>query len=117
MKPFEKHSFIESDKHALIGSFIEESSIRHDSNAEIVFGKLEPGFRAAPHIHTKTKTVVIVLKGGMTFSIDGETVEVKEGEYIVFDKGLVEEVISVEPNTQNFTIHAPSVLGGDKKEL
>lgn len=117
MKKFEKHNFIDSDKHALIGSFIEESSIRCDSNVEIFFGRLERGFHAAPHIHTLAKTVVIVLKGGMTFSIDGETVQVKEGEYIVFDKGLVEEVISVEQNTQNLTIHAPSVLGGERKEL
>jgi len=117
MKRFEKNSFINGDKHALIGSFIEKSSIRCDSNVEIVFGKLEPGFRASPHIHTQTKTIVIILKGGMTFSIDGKTVEVREGEYIVFDKGSVEEVISVEANTQNLTIHTPSVLGGDKKEL
>lgn len=117
MKKFEKHSFVESDKHALIGSFIEEPSVRCDSNVEIVFGKLEPGFRALPHIHTQTKTVVIILKGGMTFSIDNEVVVVREGEYIVFDKGSVEEVISVESNTQNLTIHTPSILGGDKKEL
>jgi quercetin dioxygenase-like cupin family protein len=117
MKKFEKHSFAESDKHALIGSFIEESSIRCDSNVEIVFGKLEPGFRASPHIHTQTKTIVIILKGGMTFLIDSETVKVQQGEYIVFDKGSVEEVVFVEPETQNLTIHTPSVLGGDKKEV
>jgi quercetin dioxygenase-like cupin family protein len=117
MKNFEKHNFIEAEKHAIIGSFLEENSIRNDSNVEIVFSKLENGFHASPHIHTQTKTVVIVLKGGMTFSIDGEVVEVQEGEYIVFDKGLVEEVVSVKPNTQNLTIHAPSILGGDKKEV
>lgn len=117
MKKFEKHNFIENNKHALIGSFIEENSVRSDLNVEIFFSKLEPGFHASPHIHTQTKTVVIILKGGMTFSIDGETIKVQEGEYIVFDKGSVEEVLSVEPNTQNLTIHAPSVVGGDKKEL
>ena len=117
MSKFEKHSFNDSNRHALIGTFIDEASIRCDSNVEIVFSKLEPQFHASPHIHTKTKTVVIVLKGGMTFSIDDETVEVGEGEYIIFDKGSVEEVISVAENTQNLTIHAPSILGGDKKEL
>ena len=117
MKKFEKQRFIQSDKHALIGSFLEDSSIRCDTNVEIVFGKLEPSFSASPHIHTQTKTVVIVLKGGMTFSIDSEIVKVQQGEYIVFDKGSVEEVVSVEPGTQNLTIHAPSILGGDKKEL
>lgn len=117
MKKFEKHTFIYSDKHALIGSFIDTSSVRHDSKVEIVFGKLETGFYASQHIHTGSKTIVIVLKGGMTFSIDGEVVEVKDGEYIVFDKGSVEEVISVQPDTQNLTIHTPSILGGDKKEL
>jgi quercetin dioxygenase-like cupin family protein len=117
MKKFEKNNFVESDKHGIIGSFIEASSIRNDSNVEISFSKLEPGFTAAPHIHTQTKTVVIILKGGMTFSIDSEIVKVTQGEYIIFEKGCVEEVISVEPNTQNLTIHAPSILGGDKKEL
>lgn len=117
LKTFEKHTFIESNKHALIGSFIDPDSIKNDPNVEIIFSKLEPGFRALPHIHTQTKTVVIILKGGMTFSLDGEVVTVKEGEYLIFDKGVVEEVISVEPNTQNLTIHTPSILGGDKKEL
>ena len=117
MKKFEKHNFIENDKHALIGSFIEESSIRCDSNVEIVFSKLNSKFCVSPHIHIQTKTIVVILKGGMVFSIDGENIQVREGEYIVFDKGLIEEVISVEKNTQNLTIHAPSVLGGDKKEL
>lgn len=117
MKKFEKHNFIDNDKHALIGSFLENSSIRFDTNVEIVFGKLQPGFKAPPHIHTKTKTVVIVIKGGMTFSIDSEIVNVKQGEYIIFEKGSVEEVISVEPDTQNLTVHTPSILGGDKKEV
>lgn len=117
MPAYEKHNFINTSKHPLIGSFIEDSTLRRDSNVEIVFGKLEPGFTAAPHIHTQTKTVVIILKGGMTFSIDGEIVEVHEGEYIVFDKGSVEEVLSVKPETQNLTIHTPSILGGDKKEV
>ncbi len=117
MRKFEKHTFIESDKHALIGSFVEESSLKHDLNVEIVFAKLEEGFHALPHIHTQSKTVVIVLKGAMTFSIDGEIVEVGENEYIVFDKGSVEEVISVKPNTQNLTIHTPSIFGGDKEVL
>lgn len=117
MKKFEKHSFIENNKHAIIGSFIEQSSIRCDSNVEIVFDTLQPGFTAPPHIHTKTKTIVIVLSGGMTFSIENEIVKVQKGEYIIFDKGLVEEVVSVEPNTQNLTIHTPSIIGGDKKQL
>jgi len=114
MKTFEKHSFNTEDKHGLIGSFIDKFSVRNDEHVEISFAKLEPGFSAAPHIHTQTKTLVIVLSGGMTFSIDGEVVEISAGEYLVFAKGAVEEVISVKPNTQNLTIHAPSIPGGDK---
>lgn len=117
MQHFEKHSFKLDSKHGLIGAFIEKSSIRNEDQVEISFSKLEPGFYAAPHIHTQSKTVVIILKGGMTFSIDGETVEINQGEYLVFDQGSVEEVISVKPNTENLTIHAPSVVGGDKKNI
>lgn len=115
MKKFEKNNFVDSSKHSLIGSFLETSSVRNDKNVEIIFSELESGFTASPHIHTQSKTLVIVLKGGMTFSIDGERVEVTEGEYIIFDKGCVEEVIAVEQNTQNLTIHTPSIPGGDKK--
>jgi quercetin dioxygenase-like cupin family protein len=117
MPKFEKYSFTSSDKHGLLGSFITEDSIRHDCNVEIAFSKLEAGFQASPHIHTQSKTVVIVLKGGMTFSIDGVIVEVRAGEYIIFDKGSVEAVIAVEPETQNLTIHTPSIVGGDKEVL
>jgi len=117
MKQFEKHNFIKDDKTGIIGSFIEKSSIRNDSKVEICFSKLGSDFKALPHIHTKTKTIVIILKGEMTFSINNETVIVGEGEYIIFDKGSIEEVVSVKPNTQNLTIHTPSILGGDKKEL
>ena len=117
MKHFEKHSFNQESKHVLIGSFIESPSLRNDHNFEIAFSKLEPGFSAAAHIHTQSKTMVIILSGGMTLSIDGEKVEVNQGEYIVFDQGSVEEVISVKINTQNLTIHSPSIIGGDKKEL
>ena len=100
-----------------MGSFLEISSIRNEQNVEIIFGKLEPGFYAAPHIHTQTKTLVIVLKGGMTFSLDSEVVEVNAGEYLVFNKGVVEEVTSVKSGTENLTIHTPSIIGGDKKEV
>jgi quercetin dioxygenase-like cupin family protein len=115
-KKFEKHSFSNTDKHGLIGSFLDENSIRNDSNVEISYSKLEPGFTAAPHIHTQTKTIVIILSGGMTFSLDGELVEVDQGEYIVFEKGVVEAVVAVKLNTENLTIHAPSIVGGDKKD-
>ena len=117
MQNFEKHSFNRETQHGLIGSFIEAASIRNDQNVEISFSKLAPDFHAAPHIHTQSKTIVIVLSGAMTFSINSEVVEVQAGEYIVFDKGAVEEVVSVQPNTQNLTIHTPSIPGGDKKEL
>ncbi|MDA1079896.1 MAG: cupin domain-containing protein [bacterium] len=83
---------------------------------EISYSKLEEGFTAAPHIHTQSKTVVIILSGGMTFSLDGELVEVDQGEYVVFEKGVVEAVVSVKPNTENLTIHAPSIVGGDKQD-
>jgi len=117
MKKFEKNTFSQDLKHGLIGSFVDGTSLRNDQNVEISFSKLESGFNASPHIHTQSKTLVIVLTGGMTFSIDGEIVEVDGGEYIIFDKGSVEQVVSVKPHTQNLTLHTPSILGGDKKEL
>lgn len=117
MPNFEKHQFNLENKHGLIGSFIDPSSIRNSQDFEIAFSKLEPGFTAPPHIHTLSKTMVIILSGGMTFSIDREKVEVNEGEYIVFDKGAIEEVVSVKTHTQNLTIHSPSIVGGDKKEM
>lgn len=117
MPNFEKHQFSAANTHGLIGSFIDAKSVRHDTNVEIAFSQLEPGFSAAPHIHTETKTVVIVLAGSMTFALNGEHIKVEAGEYIVFQKGVTEEVISVEANTQNLTIHTPSVQGGDKQPL
>ncbi len=103
--------------HGLLGVFTEKNSPAYSQAAEIVFNKLPANFKISPHFHNQTKTIIIVTRGAMHLKLDGEAMRVQTGEYVIFDQGVIEEVVSVEANTENFTIHLPSIMGGDKVEV
>ena len=104
-----------SDKKGYItGSFFPAEMLEYDTSIEINYSDLPDSFSAAPHCHAKSKTWVIVMKGKMYFKINGEEVEVGAGEFLIFEAGVPEEVVRVDPGTGSFTIHSPSIPGGDK---
>ena len=117
MANYFKSNFNQENKHNLLGANNQEGELNNDNLAEVTFGRMRAGFVVGPHIHTQTKTLVIVLKGEMVFKISGEEVAVREGEYIIFSKGIMEEVIRVVEGTENLTIHTPSIKGGDGEKV
>jgi len=109
--------FQKSHKGYFAGSFFSPGSLQHDSNFEIAYKAVEPGFTWPKHRHGKMKTYVLVLSGKMYFKIDGEDVSISAGEFVVFPAKVSEEITKVEPNTVHLAIHTPSVPGGDKEML
>lgn len=108
-------SFTNSDKQVLLSANNQLGTLSHDELADIAFSRFDEEAHFPVHIHTQTKTLVMVLKGKMVFKLDGEEISIKKGEYIVFEKGVVEEVVFVKVGTESLTIHTPSVVGGDSK--
>ena len=98
----------------ITGASFPRDSLNHDINLEINYSKLPGDFKAPKHLHSKTKTLVIVTRGKMFFNVDGQKVELGAGDFLIFPKNIAEEVIKVEPGTESITIHAPSIQGGDK---
>ena len=109
---FQKYAL--SHKGSIVGSFFDPATLNFDENIEINYSKLSADFTASPHYHAKTKTWVLVLKGEMKFRVFKEEIIVKAGEFLIFEKEVPEEVLSVEESTEVITIHAPSIKGGDK---
>lgn len=102
------------NKRYFTGSFSDPSQLSFDRNIEINHAVLPNDFSAPRHYHAQSKTWVLVLKGAMHFKIDDQAVTVAAGEVLIFEKGVWEEVVSVEPGTESITIHSPSIQGGDK---
>lgn len=98
----------------ITASFFPEGAIEHSNSIEINYSDLPDSFSAPPHYHSHSKTWVVVTKGKMYFKIAGDLLEVGVGEFIIFEAGVEEEVLKVDPGTGSFTIHSPSIPGGDK---
>lgn len=99
------------------GAFFPKNSVHFDDRVEIKFEKLPDDFSAPKHLHKYMKTWVIVTRGKMYFQINGEPVEIGEGEFLIFEANTPEEVVKVDPGTECINIHAPSIVGGDKEVL
>lgn len=99
------------------GAFLPKDSLNHDDRVEINVSKLPEGFTAPKHLHQHMKTWVLVVKGKMYFKINDQPVVIAVGEFIIFEHGTPEEVEKVDPGTECITIHAPSIVGGDKEEV
>lgn len=72
--------------------------------------------RHSPRKQTSSTEYTFVIKGGVEGNIDGETIALETGEYVVIPPGvknnLVEKVIE---NTVGITIKAPSIKGDTKR--
>lgn len=101
----------------ITGAFFPEDTLNYSQDIEINYSKLSDDFSASNHLHSKSKTWVIVTKGKMYFRIDGTDIEVGQGEFVIFEANVSEEVVRVEPGTESITIHSPSIKGGDKVVL
>lgn len=63
----------------------------------------------APHHHTASDEICIVLRGAIVVEVDGERVSVAADESCAFPAGVVYSVAAVDPTVRSRMIRAPSV--------
>lgn len=63
----------------------------------------------APHFHTESDEIFIVLKGALVVEVDGERIRIEADELVAFAAGVVHSVVAVEPPVESLMIRAPSV--------
>lgn len=118
MKGYWKGSY-ESGGHLkkgwVLGKFFEGD--QYLEGVEIKYDHFLESKYLAPHFHSQIITINIVIAGAMHYKMDGETVTVSAGEILVWGPGVVEELISCEPNTKCFSLHTPSLGYPDKTDV
>lgn len=77
---------------------------------QIWFNRTAEAWRdPAPHYHTASDEIFIVLTGAIIVEVDGERVRVGADELCAFPAGVVHSVVEVELPVESFMIRAPSV--------
>lgn len=63
----------------------------------------------APHFHTESDEIFIVLKGVLIVDVGGERLRVEADELVAFPAGVVHSVVAAEPPVESVMIRAPSI--------
>lgn len=63
----------------------------------------------APHFHTESDEIFIVLKGAIVVEVAGGRRRIEADELCAFPAGVVHSVVAVEPPVESLMIRAPSV--------
>lgn len=68
-----------------------EIIVRKPTNEEIVFMKTQPTWGCEPSTfdwHYDSQEEALIIKGDVTVRYDDKSVHIKEGDYVIFPKGL-----------------------------
>lgn len=98
----------------ITGAFLPENTPAYDKNLEVRVDYFNGDEKFAKHYHAERKTWTIVLKGCMNMVINDEPISIKEGEFIIYEPGVTEELLSVDPGSIVVSIHTPSTGKSDK---
>lgn len=61
------------------------------------------------HIHQKMDELVIVLRGKFIVEMDGERIEINQGEYVFKTAGSPGRALAADPETEILIVKSPSV--------
>lgn len=98
----------------ITGSFFPTKELNHDNKVEIRVDYFDEDKSFSSHYHSKRKSWTIVLKGCMKLIINGNEINLREGEFIIYEPGVTEELVSVDKGTIAVSIHSPSFKTPDK---
>lgn len=77
---------------------------------QIWFNRTEETWRdPAPHFHTGSDEIFIVLRGAIVVEGEGERITVGADELCAFPAGVVHSVVAVDPPVESLMIRAPSI--------
>lgn len=63
----------------------------------------------APHFHTESDEIFIVLRGAIIVEVEGERRRIGADELCAFPAGVVHSVVAVDPPVESLMIRAPSI--------
>lgn len=97
-----------------LGQFI-KSGLRKTNLLEIKYWELKPGKTTHKRKIQNSLEIIIILKGGIEGEINGGSITVKKGEYIVIAPNVPNNsVIKAVGRTKGITIKAPSSISCPK---
>jgi mannose-6-phosphate isomerase-like protein (cupin superfamily) len=96
----------------LVGAKLAAESGFHCDKVQVKYLKPDPkDYPGKLHIHEKMDEVVVVLKGKFTVEMDGERIEICQGEYVFKTANSPGRALAADPGTELLIIKAPSVEG------
>lgn len=100
------HAFVSAS--AVAGSEPPDDLAFRSGHLQIWFNRTDDTWQdPAPHFHTDSDEIFIVLRG--TIIVEGERVRIEADELYAFPAGVVHSVVSVEPPVESLMTRAPSI--------
>lgn len=96
-----------------MGAFMEGKGYPelNSSEVEVAVIALPLKDNSPPHFHKKMTEITYVVKGTLHLIVDGNDIDLKQGEFLVVHPGSVLQNPSNEPETKVFVIKIPSIPG------
>ncbi len=109
MCPF-LHRQLPASSALLAGSLPPDDLAFKSDHLQIWFNRTDETWQdPAPHFHTESDEVFIVLKGAIIIEVDGERICVGTDQLCAFPAEVVHYVVEVHPPVESLMIRAPSV--------
>jgi len=102
----------------ICGHFIPEG-IQKNSELEIKYEVLKPGFTSPQHYHPQGTEVILVIKGKLKVRIEGEEIILSDSDFVFMQSNATEAFLEVYKPTTVISIRTPSIpnnkISKDKK--
>jgi len=92
----------------ICGHFIPEGILKN-SELEIKYEVLGPGMTSPLHYHPQGVEVILVVKGKVTFKIEGENITLSDGDFVFMQDSVNESLQEVSEPTTVISIRTPSI--------
>jgi mannose-6-phosphate isomerase-like protein (cupin superfamily) len=68
-----------------------------------------------PHLHTQIAEIYLVARGSATVRLEGETVELHEGDVLIVEPGEAHTFLSSSDDYLHFVVHVPGLAGEEAR--
>lgn len=104
------HRRLPASSALLAGSHPPDDLAFRSDRLQIWFNRTDEAWQdPAPHFHTESDEVFIVLRGAIIVEVDGERLRVEADELCACPVGVVHSVVAVDPPVESLMIRAPSI--------
>lgn len=104
------HRKLPAHSDLLAGSLPPHEDCFRSDHLQIWFNRTDESWQdPAPHYHTDSDEIFIVLKGTLVVEVDGERFTVGPDELVAFPAGTVHSVVDQFPPLESLMIRAPSI--------